>query len=147
MLRSDKSTEMFKKLQTRKDIDLLIEEKFYEYVSKEMEAGNIRQGLWAKATAQADSATEADIRKKYIGLRVEFLRAEGRLYARFLEELNAASSETQSTQPPAKSRTKQKPPPKQIQTYTALKFSGLEILGLTVVFFIIVMAGLVSWFR
>jgi hypothetical protein len=82
---------MFKKLQARKDLNLLVEEKLYEHVANEMEAGDIRQGLWAKASVQSSSAHEADIRRKYIELRVEYLQAEGRLTKQFLEELKAAA--------------------------------------------------------
>lgn len=90
---------MFKKFQNRQDINLLAEEKLYEYVAKEMEVGEIRQGLWAKATAQASSAHDADIRRKYIELRVEYLQAEGRLTQQFLEEIETASENEVTSEP------------------------------------------------
>lgn len=84
---------MFKKAQIRKDIDLLVEEKLYAHVAMELKAGDIRQGLWTKATAKADTSSEADVRRKYIELRVEFLRAEGRLQKQFVDEVLAATDE------------------------------------------------------
>jgi hypothetical protein len=89
---------IFKKQRTRKDIDLITEEKLYEYVANEIAAGEIRQGLWAKATAEADTSSEADIHKKYLKLRVEYLRAEGRLHEQFLTEATAAVDELESSE-------------------------------------------------
>jgi hypothetical protein len=45
--------------------------------------------------------SEADINKKYIELRVEYLRAEGRLYEQFLEEVTAATDTDDQYQEPA----------------------------------------------
>ena len=90
---------IFKKQRIRKDIDLIIEEKFYEHVANEIAAGEIRQGLWAKATAEADTSSEADIHKKYLKLRVEHLLAEGRLHEQFLEEVLEAEDEEELVAP------------------------------------------------
>lgn len=50
------------KKQVQKDAELLAEEKLYEYVGKEIEAGNIRSGLWTKATSIATSSDHEDIK-------------------------------------------------------------------------------------
>jgi hypothetical protein len=82
---------MFKKLQIRKDLNLLLEEKLYEYAAQEMDAGRIRKGLWAKASSEAISASEADIRRTYLKLRVDSLKAEGRIVDQFMEQIEAAT--------------------------------------------------------
>lgn len=81
---------LFKKIRKRQDRALFAEEKLYEYVAKEIAAGEIRQGLWAKAESQAVTSSDADVKRKYIELRVELLGAEGRLQELFLEEDRAA---------------------------------------------------------
>jgi len=83
------------KNQARKDVDLLAEEKLYEYVGKEMEAGEIRSGLWTKATSTATSSKNEDIRREYIRLRVKHLNAEGRLFNQLLSEVSESINEEQ----------------------------------------------------
>ena len=71
------------KKQIRQDAELLAEEKLYEYVGKEIEAGDIRTGLWTKAITLANSSEQGDINREYIRLRIEYLFAEGRLFNQF----------------------------------------------------------------
>ena len=121
--------EIFRTHRRNKDLELIIEEKFYEYVAQEIEVGNIRQGLWAKATSEADTSSEPDIKKKYIKLRVEFLKAEGRLYEQLLKELLAEEASNQSH--PNKVKTAQPNP--------AEHFTDSEVVTLIVVALFIIM--------
>ena len=76
--------------QARKDAKVLAEEKLYEHIGNEIESGEIRSGLWVKATSIATSSDPEDINREYIRLRVEHLQAEGRLYQQLLEEASEA---------------------------------------------------------
>lgn len=51
------------------------EEALYEFVSRELEQGIIRNGLWTKALAQSNM-NESVAKSKYINLRVKSLRDE-----------------------------------------------------------------------
>ena len=62
-----------------------------------MESGNIRQGLWTKANSTTSSNNSDDIDKEYIRLRVGHLRAEGRLFQQFLDEVSEASEEEEGS--------------------------------------------------
>jgi hypothetical protein len=63
------------------------------HVGNEVEAGNIRPGIWTKATSLASSSNEEDIKREYIRLRVELLRAEGRLFQQFIKDVSEAADE------------------------------------------------------
>tara|TARA_B100000989_G_C19452986_1_gene432644 strand:- start:226 stop:672 length:447 start_codon:yes stop_codon:yes gene_type:complete len=53
----------------------LFEERIYELVSKEIESGQKRVGLWAKALATSDGSEER-AKSKYIKLRVQSMKDE-----------------------------------------------------------------------
>ena len=53
----------------------LFEERIYELVSKEIESGQKRAGLWAKALATSDGSEER-AKSKYIKLRVQSMKDE-----------------------------------------------------------------------
>jgi hypothetical protein len=76
--------------QVRKDKELFVEEKIYEHVSNEIESGEIRPGLWTKASTTAASSNPEDIKREYARLRVEQLYAEGRLFNQLLKETSGA---------------------------------------------------------
>ena len=90
-------------IQASRDVELLIEEKLYEYVQREMENDDIRPGLWTKANATINTSDIDAVNRKYIQLRVEMLRAEGRLFNRFLEEVTDEMEEEEERQPKKKS--------------------------------------------
>ena len=56
----------------------LLEEKLYELVSKEIESGQKRAGLWAKAIAISDG-DEEKTKAEYIKLRVQSVKDENEL--------------------------------------------------------------------
>lgn len=53
----------------------LAEEQLYAQAAEEVASGQIRQGLWAKAIAEADG-DETAAKGRYLKLRVEIMRAE-----------------------------------------------------------------------
>ena len=53
----------------------LAEEQLYAQAAEEVASGQIRQGLWAKALAEADG-DETAAKGRYLKLRVEIMRAE-----------------------------------------------------------------------
>ena len=99
--------------QVRKDAELLAEEKLYEYVGNEIESGEIRPGLWTKATSTATSSDEKDIKREYIRLRVEHLRAEGRFFEQFLEEASEAEQKEEPKPQPKPLLQVERPPEQQ----------------------------------
>ena len=56
----------------------LAEEQLYAQAAEEVASGQIRQGLWAKALAEADG-DETAANGRYLKLRVEIMRAEADL--------------------------------------------------------------------
>ena len=65
--------------------DRLIEEKFYEQVVIELESGERRNGLWAKAVADTDGK-EGRAEAQYIKYRVQSLKDELKLMSSMIEE-------------------------------------------------------------
>ena len=63
----------------------LAEEQLYEMAVEEIQANNIRQGLWAKALIQSNGNAAA--KANYIKLRVESLKAEADLQEYVAENL------------------------------------------------------------
>lgn len=63
---------MFESFKAKRSVERIIDEQFYEKVAYEMEAGQIKVGLWAKATANAEG-NEAKIKSLYIQYRVQAL--------------------------------------------------------------------------
>jgi hypothetical protein len=64
-------------------------------VATELEAGDIKKGLWAKAIVETSSTNDAEVRKTYIKLRVRAIKAQESLFNNFLEEAMESLSETE----------------------------------------------------
>ena len=82
---------MFRKFRRKAAINRLIEERLYEIVADEMEKGDIRQGLWAKAFSLS-SGDEQAAKSKYIELRVDSLGDESTLIHALIEEFESNSN-------------------------------------------------------
>jgi hypothetical protein len=78
---------MFKRLRLKSAKSRLVEERLYEMVADEIEAGSIRKGLWAKATAKSNGS-ESQTKSKYLELRVESLKDEFHVVQSILEPEN-----------------------------------------------------------
>gem|GEM_PF-6397371 len=63
---------MFESFKTKRSVERIIDEKFYEEVALEIDSGVIKPGLWAKATANSDGK-ETKIKALYIQYRVQAL--------------------------------------------------------------------------
>jgi hypothetical protein len=85
--------DLAKKASTRKLTDSEAEERLYEFVRQELESGEIRNGLWTKAEATANSIEKAAIRARYIQLRFEQLEAQGQLQRHELNEAEKSAPE------------------------------------------------------
>ena len=64
----------------------LAEEQLYAHAAEEVASGQIRQGLWAKAIAEADG-DETAAKGRYLKLRVEMMKAEADLLDHAEKEL------------------------------------------------------------
>ena len=83
----------------RKVAVLKAEERLYEFIRDELESGAVSRGIWTKAEISAKSLDEPEIRKKYIQLRYEQLRAEEKLFQQLVDDiLRAAEENTQDQQ-------------------------------------------------
>lgn len=60
-------------IQQKRRVDAATEEAYYNQVARELESGQVRAGLWAKAFADASGDT-ARARARYIKLRVASLK-------------------------------------------------------------------------
>jgi hypothetical protein len=75
---------MFKRLRLNSAKSRLVEERLYEMVMDELETGNIRRGIWAKAVAKSNG-NDNQARSKYLELRVESLKDEAHVIQSILE--------------------------------------------------------------
>ena len=69
---------MFKRLMLNSAKSRLVEERLYEMVMDELESGNIRKGIWAKAVAKSNG-NDSQAKSKYLELRVESLKDEAQV--------------------------------------------------------------------
>jgi len=67
----------WKKVKQTAIADRLVEEKLYELVHRELESGERRDGLWAKAF-QNSQGDEQKANALYIGYRVQSIKDEGK---------------------------------------------------------------------
>ena len=70
----------------------LAEEQLYAQAAEEVASGQIRQGLWAKALAEADG-DETAAKGRYLKLRVEIMRAEAEVTDFAMNEAAKASEQ------------------------------------------------------
>jgi hypothetical protein len=75
---------MFKRLRLNSAKSRLVEERLYEMVMDELETGNMRRGIWAKAVAKSNG-NDNQARSKYLELRVESLKDEAHVIQSILE--------------------------------------------------------------
>lgn len=76
-----------------------LEELLHEVVDEEMQAGEIRRGLWTKALAESDG-DEIRAKGKYISLRVQSLTDEMLVMSDALAAANAALQKYRPVAPP-----------------------------------------------
>jgi hypothetical protein len=83
----------------------LAEEQLYAQAAEEVASGQIRQGLWAKALAEADG-DETAAKGRYLKLRVEIMRAEAEVtdYARKQAAKEADQAAREANQESARDR-------------------------------------------
>ena len=82
----------------------LAEEQLYEMAVEEIQANNIRQGLWAKALIQSNG-NETAAKANYIKLRVESLKAEADLQEYVAENLEKERRERERAEADARRQT------------------------------------------
>jgi hypothetical protein len=75
---------MFKRLRLNSAKSRLVEERLYEMVMDELDTGNIRRGIWAKAVAKSNG-NDNQARSKYLELRVESLKDEAHVIESILK--------------------------------------------------------------
>jgi hypothetical protein len=75
---------MFKRLRLNSAKSRLVEERLYEMVMDELETGNIRKGIWAKAVAKSNG-NDNQAKSKYLELRVESLKDEAHVIQSILD--------------------------------------------------------------
>tara|TARA_B100000963_G_C22277363_1_gene515571 strand:- start:190 stop:612 length:423 start_codon:yes stop_codon:yes gene_type:complete len=98
---------LFKGIKTKIALSRLQEEQLYEFISDELEVGNVRKGLMTKALAQADGdplKTQAE----YIKLRLQSLIDENTLMEAIQSIIQKNASQEK---PPQRNITDDKPPP------------------------------------
>jgi hypothetical protein len=78
---------MFQKFKTKIAAQRIIDEQLYAYVYDEMESGDIRRGIWAKATADAEGA-QGKVEALYIKYRVQSIKDEANVLERILNEID-----------------------------------------------------------
>ena len=76
---------MFEKFRRTSAAARLLEEQLYEHVTHELASGQRRDGLWAKALANADGA-EAKAKALYIRYRVQSIKDEMEIHEAIKEE-------------------------------------------------------------
>ena len=69
---------LFSKVKTNRSISRLEEERLYEYALTEVEGGEIRKGIWAKALSQS-KGDDAAAKALYLEMRVQSIIDEGRV--------------------------------------------------------------------
>lgn len=97
--RTRKGKAMREGIQIKRRVDAAAEEAYYDQVAQELESGQVRAGLWAKAFADASGDTSR-ARARYIKLRAASLKLND-VAAIEYREGNAAS---QSPPPPTASQ-------------------------------------------
>ena len=98
---------LFKGIKTKIALSRLQEEQLYEFISDELEVGNVRKGFMTKALAQADGdplKTQAE----YIKLRLQSLIDENTLMEAIQSIIQKNASQEK---PPQRNITDDKPPP------------------------------------
>ena len=80
---------IFKGIKTKNALTRLQEEQLYEYIANEMETGQIRKGLMAKAVAESNG-NESRVNSIYIKLRLQSLIDEGMV----LQAISAIANHT-----------------------------------------------------
>ena len=84
---------LFKGITTKKALSRLQEEQVYEFILDEIEAGQVRRGLMAKAMTLSNG-DESKWQSEYIKLRFQSLIDENTLF----EAINQLEPETKTTQ-------------------------------------------------
>lgn len=77
---------MFRRFRDSVAMRRKIEEALYEAVSKEIGAGNIKEGLWTKALSESEG-DESKASALYIRLRVQAMKDDIALYESFKRDL------------------------------------------------------------
>jgi hypothetical protein len=85
----------WKKVKQTAIADRLVEEKLYELVHRELESGERRDGLWAKAF-QNSQGDEQKANALYIGYRVQSIKDEAEITDLFAEKYAVESKKTQA---------------------------------------------------
>lgn len=94
---------MFEKFRKNQAVHRLIEEQLYEQALAELDSGQLRSGLWAKALADS-SGDEQKVRGLYLKYRVQAMKDEAELASGFL----AKAKEETHHQVPEKAKQKNK---------------------------------------
>ncbi len=105
---------MFKKFKAGLSAQRLIDEQLYAQVAEELSEGNVKAGLWTKATADADG-NENKIKALYIKYRVQSMQDEAKILEALVDEAN-----NEKTLPPAKKPKTEA----ELIKYYGIKFSG-----------------------
>lgn len=87
---------MFEKFKLGRALDRLVEEKLFELAFDEIEEGNIRRGIWAKAIANSDG-NDGKTRSLYVQMRVDAMKDEARVVNAIIKELQQNDHLNQSS--------------------------------------------------
>jgi hypothetical protein len=79
---------MFEKFKTKLSVNRLLDEELYAQVAEELSDDDIKAGLWAKATANANGV-ESKVKALYIKYRVQAIQDEDRVLEKQTQQLQA----------------------------------------------------------
>lgn len=86
---------MFKRFKTNAAINRLVEERLYELALEEVEKGQIRKGIWARALGNSEGSGDK-AQSLYILYRVESMKDEAQVISAIIDDIEKQNSRTLS---------------------------------------------------